>query len=208
MWLRRLVSSACAIRDMGRPAGSFTVALGVELKARLVAAARAAGTTPAVLARRAIGKALEDDGRGDRVTAPVNRSDEPLKEIRVKVPRGIAARLAEAARAAGVTRSAFVSAGAIGLAERSQARSGTQGQPAGIEAAGALREALVKSNATLAPIGRNLNQVTRVLNSQRGLVPTSDRENLAQIAHRVSEHLEVASELLHAIRAPRARAMR
>jgi hypothetical protein len=208
MWLRRLVSSACALGDMGKPAGSFTVALGVELKARLVAAAHAAGTTPAVLARRAIGKALEDDRREDRVTAPVNRPDEPLKEIRVKVPEGAAARLAEAARAAGVTRSAFVSAGAIDLAERSQTRFGTKEQPAGIEAAGALREALVKSNATLAPIGRNLNQVTRVLNTQRGLVSTSDRENLAEIAHRVSDHLELASELLQAIRAPRIRAVR
>jgi Bacterial mobilisation protein (MobC) len=208
MWLRRLVPSACAIRDMGKPAGSFTVALGVELKARLVAAAHAAGTTPAVLTRRAIGKALGDDRSEDRVTAPVNRPDEPLKEIRLKVPEGAAVRLAQAARAAGVTRSAFVSASAIGLAERSEARFMTEEQAAGIEAVGTLREALVKSNATLAPIGRNLNQVARVLNTQRGLVSKSDRENLAEIAQRVSAHLELASELLHAIRAPRIRTVR
>jgi len=193
---------------MGKSAGSFTVALGDDLKARLVAAAQAAGTTPAVLARRAIGKALRDRTRADHVSVPPARSGEPLKEIRVNVPESAAARLAEAARAAGMTRSAYVSAAAMGLAERSEARSRARKRPPGIEAAGSLREALVKSNATLAPIGRNLNQVTRVLNTYPGRISKSDRQSLSQAAHRVFEHLELASELLHAIRAPRMPAVR
>jgi len=126
----------------------------------------------------------------------------------VTVPRSTATRLAAAAYAAGMTRSAWVSAAAIGLAEQSLADSETKSQPAGIEAAPALRDALVKSNATLAPIGRNLNQVARVLNAHPDWMSKADRDGLAEVAQRVSKHLELASELLYAIRAPRIRVMR
>jgi hypothetical protein len=187
---------------MAKPAGSFTVALGQELKKGLVAAAHAAGTTPAVLARRAIVEALREGAQQDRAPAVPPKPGEPFNEIRVKVPRNAASRLAAAARAAGMTRSAYVSAATVELAERSAARAAAGPMP-GIEAAGALREALVKSNAILAPIGRNLNQVARSLNAYPGQMSNADRHNLAEVAHRVSEHLKLSSELLRAIRAPR-----
>jgi hypothetical protein len=196
-----------ATGHMAKPAGSFTVALGEELKKRFVAAAHAAGAPPAVLARRAIAEALRDGARQDRAPAVPARPGEPFNEIRVKVPRSAAARLAAAAGAAGMTRSAYVSAATIELAERSAARAAAGPMP-GIEAAGALREALVKSNAILAPIGRNLNQVARSLNTYPGQMSSAERQNLAEVAHRVSEHLELASELLNAIRAPRIRLVR
>ena len=201
-------SARPAARDMGKPAGSFTVFLGEELKARLVAAARRAGTSPSALARQSIAEALRLRNGEDHGSALAVSPGETMKEFRVTVPTSTAARLGAAARAAGVTRSAYVSAAAIGLAERSERRPGTREQPAGIEAAGALREALVKSNATLAPIGRNLNQVTRALNLHPGQSSKADRESLAEVAHRVLQHLELASELLHAIRALRIRAVR
>jgi len=193
---------------MGKPAGSFTVSLGDELKARLVVAAKSAGTRPAVLVRQAIAEALHDGTAEDKGPSTCVRAGGALKEIRVRVPERAAARLTASACAAGMTRSAYVSAAAVELAERSEARSGASAPPPGIEAAGTLREALVKSNATLAPIGRNLNQVTRALNTHAGQVSLADRENLAEVAKRVFEHLELASELLHAIRAPRTRAIR
>jgi hypothetical protein len=171
-------------------------------------AAKSAGTRPAVLARRAIAEALRDGTREDEGPGPAARPGEALKEIRVRVPESTAARLAAAARSAGMTQSAYVSAAAVGLAQRSGRHAEPISQPPGIEAAGALRDALVKSNATLAPIGRNLNQVTRALNTYPGQVSLADRENLAEVARRVLEHLELASQLLHAIRAPRTRAMR
>jgi hypothetical protein len=126
----------------------------------------------------------------------------------VKVPQNSAARLAEAAGAAGMTRSAYVSAAAVELAERSAALCGATAPMQGVVAACSLREALVKSTASLAPIGRNLNQVARTLNMYPGQVSLADRESLAEVARRVFEHLELASDLLHAIRAPRSRAMR
>ena len=192
---------------MAKPAGSFTVALGEDLKKRLVAAAQAAGSTPSVLARRAMAEALRDEARDCSPPMPA-RPGEPFNEIRVKVPQSAAARLAAAAGAAGMTRSAYVSAATVELAERSAAHCGVTAPMRGIEAAGTLREALVKSTASLAPIGRNLNQVARSLNTYPSQVSLADRENLAEVAHRVFEHLELASELLHAIRAPRTRAKR
>ena len=187
---------------MGRPAGSFTVALGDELKSRLVARARRAGTTPAVLARQAIAEALRQQASAETVPAVVPRPGEPLTEIRVRVAHSIAARLAAAAAAAGMTRTAYVSAAAAELADRSEARA--EAAPiAGIETAGALREALVKSNAALAPIGRNLNQVARALNAHPAQISDAQQRQLAEVAHRLRELLELVSQLLRAIRAPR-----
>lgn len=193
---------------MGRPAGSFTVALGDHLKARLLAAAQTAGTSAAVVARRAIGRALRDRADQESLLVHLAAPDEPLQEIRVNVPQSAAERLAAAARFAGMTRSAYVSAAAVHLAERWGASPRAAAQSSPVEAAGALRDALVKSNATLAPIGRNLNQVARALNMHPGLMSGPDREKLGEIADRVSEHLQHASELLQAIRAPRFRAAR
>jgi hypothetical protein len=124
-----------------------------------------------------------------------------MKEFRVTVPESAAAGLAAAARAAGMTRSAYVSTAALGLAD-ARGRGGRT--PACAPAAiASLREALMRSNAGLAPIGRNLNQVTRALNAHPGRMSRSDKENLERVAGRVVEHLEVVSELLHAIHAPR-----
>jgi hypothetical protein len=187
---------------MAKPAGSFTVALGDGLKARLMTAARAAGTAPAVLARRAIAEALRDQAEEQHLAVPVSRPGERLKEIRVRLPETATALLAAAAYAAGMTRSAYVTAAVIGIAERSRAGRGPDPQSTGLQRAGTLREALVKSNATLAPIGRNLNQVARVLNTHPGRMSKSDRESLALVAQRIVEHLELVSGLLHAIRAP------
>ena len=189
---------------MGQPTGSLTVALGQELKKRLVAAARGAGVTPSVLVRRAIVEALHGAEPQDRAPAVPAGPREPLREIRVKVSASAAARLAAAARAAGMIRSAYLSAATLELAERSVA-GGAPAPMLGVEAAGALRDALVKSNASLAPIGRNLNQVARSLNAYPGQISSADRQNLAQVAHRVTEHLQLASDLLRAIRAPRMR---
>ena len=189
---------------MGQPTGSFTVALGQELKKRLVAAARGAGVTPSVLVRRAIVEALRGTERQDRALAVPAEPREPLREIRVKVPTSAAARLAAAARAAGMIRSAYLSAATLELAERSVA-GGAPAAMLGVEAAGALRDALVKSNSGLAPIGRNLNQVARSLNAYPDQMSGADRQILVQLAHRVTEHLQLASDLLHAIRAARMR---
>lgn len=192
---------------MGRPAGSFTVALGGDLKSRVVAAARAGGTTPSVLVRRAVAEALSQVAGGGETPVPATRTEEPLTEIRVRVPESVAVRIAAASRAAGLTRGAFVSAAIAELADRTGKGSGAV-PPHGVEAAGFLRDALVRSNATLAPIGRNLNQIARALNMHPALASVADRQSLAEVARRVCEHLELASELLHAIRVPKRPAAR
>jgi len=152
---------------MGQPAGSITVALGESLKARLVAAARAAGTTPSVLARRAGAEAVGEVAGRDETAASAPRNEEPLTEIRIRVPESAAARFATACRACGLTRPAYASAAMVELAERSASRPGVTLAVAEIESAGALREAPVRSNATLAPIGRNLNEVARAEHALR-----------------------------------------
>jgi hypothetical protein len=195
-----------AMISMGKPAGSFTVALGSELKVRLLDAARAAGTSPAVITRRALEQALRDDAPKARVSrqAPAG---EPI-EIRLRVTAGVAAQLAAAAREAGMTRTAYVSTAAAELAERSAARGGRAPRAPGLEVVGALREALAMSNANLAPIGRNLNQVARALNTHPGHMSSADREELTRVVRRLCEHLKISSQLLHAIRAPRNRSER
>jgi predicted HicB family RNase H-like nuclease len=186
---------------MGKPAGSFTVALGDELKAQLVAAARKARTSPSALARQAIAQTLAGRDVDDRRPPPAQAASEAMKEFRVTVPKSSAARLAAAARAAGMTRSAYVSTAALGVADgRGRGGRAPVRAPAAISS---LREALMRSNAGLAPIGRNLNQVTRVLNAHPGRMSSSDKENLERVAEQVVEHLKVVSELLHAIHAPR-----
>lgn len=184
---------------MGRPAGSFTVALGDELKERLLTAARAGETTASVLARRAIFESLREEASVDDTPAVARANHEAFREFRVRVPDSVAARLAEAARAAGMTRSAYLSAAVAQISDRSEMRR-SKGQALDIEAAGSLREALVRSNATLAPIGRNLNQIARAVNAHPQLMSTENRQCLAEIARQVARHLELASDLLHAVR--------
>jgi hypothetical protein len=66
-----------------------------------------------------------------------------------------------------------------------------------------LKEALVKSNAGLAAIERSVGQMTRALDAHPGQITPSDRESLAAIGRAVTEHLELVSRVLQAIRAPR-----
>ncbi len=192
---------------MGKPAGSFTVALGDDLRASLITAARKAGVSASSLARRSIAQGLAESSGEHRRSSPTPRSGEPTKEVRVTMPQSAAVRLSAAARAAGMTRSAYLSSAALGLAEGSGRGTRVSLPGPGIGAVASLREALVKSNASLAPIGRNLNQVTRALNVRSGRLSRSDRDTLEQVAQRVLEHLKLVSQLLHAIRAPRAENM-
>jgi hypothetical protein len=66
-----------------------------------------------------------------------------------------------------------------------------------------LKEALVKSNAGLAAIERSVSQMTRALDAQPGQITPADRESVAAVRRAVTEHLELVSRALQAIRAPR-----
>lgn len=187
---------------MGRPAGSFTVALGSELRERLLAAARERGITPSAISRRAIFEALRDKASVAGTPLPTGRRGEAMKELRVRVPEGVAALLAASACAVGMTQAAYLSAVVAEIADRLELRV-PKGRALEIEAAGTLREAIVGSNATLAQIGRNLNQIARTLNANPKLMSAEDRRSLAEIARQVAQHLEIASDLLRAIRSPR-----
>ena len=193
---------------MGKGTGLITACLGRELKAQLMVAVRSAGTTQSRFVRRAIAECLRDDASRVQKLAVITARNEAEIRVHAHLPRSITEWYTAAARSAGTTRSSYLRAQLIEIAERVAAPESGPARAPGIRSAGTLREALVESNAHLAAIERSVSQMSRALEAYPGHVSVADRENLAAIGRALMEHLEVVSRTLTVIRAPRAAAAR
>ncbi|NRF71394.1 plasmid mobilization relaxosome protein MobC [Aquincola sp. S2] len=74
------------------------------------------------------------------------------------------------------------------------------GGPAGSQNLGDAVQQLIRSNAELVAIGRNLNQVAHSLNLYPGKTTAADREALERTVAAVYDHLEAAARLAAEIR--------
>jgi hypothetical protein len=191
---------------MGKGTGLISTYLGRELKAQLMVAVRSTGTTQSRFVRRAIAECLRNDASRVQKLAVITARTEDEIRVHAYLPRSIAEWYTAAARSAGTTRSSYLRAQLIEVAERVAAPESGAARAPGIRSAGTLREALVESNAHLAAIERSVSQMSRALEAYPGQVSAAHRENLAAIGRAVTEHLEVVSRTLTVIRAPRAAA--
>jgi hypothetical protein len=131
------------------------------------------------------------------------RGNEPEIRVHAYLPQSVADWYSEAARSAGTTRTSYLRAALIEVAERASSPERTTASAPKAGTTGTLKEALVKSNAGLAAIERSVSQMTRALDAHAGQISPPDRESLAAIGRAVTEHLKLVSRALQAIRAPR-----
>ena len=191
---------------MGKGTGLITACLGRELKAQLMEAVQNVGTTQSRFVRGAITAYLHDGAvRRQKLAVIARRSEEEIR-IRACLPRSVADWYAAAAGSAGTTRSSYMRAQLIEVAERDAAPKSARARAPGILSVGTLREALVESNAHLATVERSLNQISRALDACAAPVTAADQENLVRIGKAVTDHLDLVARTLTAIRAPRAAA--
>ena len=188
---------------MGKGTGLITACLGRELKAQLVEAVRNAHTTQSRFVRHAIARSLRSDGGRGQTLAVRTRGSEREMRVHAYLPQSVAEWYGAAARSAGTTRTSYLKAELIALAERGSSPERTTTPAPAAATVGTLKEALVKSNAGLAAIERSVGQMTRALNARPGQITSPDRDNLAAVERAVTEHLELVCRTLQAIRAPR-----
>jgi hypothetical protein len=188
---------------VGKGTGLVTVCLGRELKAQFIEAVQNAGTTQSRFVRQAIARCLRSDGGRRQGLAVRTRGSEREIRVHAHLPQSAADWYSAAARSAGTTRASYLRAELIEAAERGSSREGTTRPVPAAGTVGTLKEALVKSNASLAAIERSVSQITRALDADPGQVGAADCENLAAVGKAVTEHLELVSRALQAIRAPR-----
>ncbi len=199
---------------MSARAGQLSVDLG-PLKADLNEAARRAGVSPSVLARKAIAallgpttseSAVEVSQSAPRAAIERGKPEGKVLEVRVKLCAEDARKASEWARPEGLSRSEYLAV-LVGEAMRGAAkRAGTSanrgglGSPGLTRDLGGLREAPVGSTSQIAALGRNVNQIARCLNGNSGVVSRQNPETLAAVAGRVDRHGELAGAVLLALR--------
>jgi len=189
---------------VGKGTGLITACLGRELKAQLVEAVRSTRTTQSRFVRQAIARCLRSDGGRGQGLAVRTRGNEREIRVHTYLPQSVAEWYGAAARSAGTTRTSYLRAELIEVAERRSSPVTTTTPAPGAGTTGTLKEALVKSNAALAAIERSVGQMTRALDDAHpGQIAPSDRESLAAVGKVVTEHLALVSRALQAIRAPR-----
>jgi hypothetical protein len=189
---------------VGKGTGLITACLGRELKAQLVEAVRNARTTQSRFVRQAIARSLRSDGgRGQGVAVRTSGNEREIL-VHAYLPQSVAEWYSAAARSAGTTRTSYLRAELIAAAERDSSSERTTTPAPGAGTVGTLKEALVKSNAGLAAIERSVAHMTRALdNAHPEQIIPQDRESLAAVGRVVTQHLELVSRALQAIRAPR-----
>jgi hypothetical protein len=172
---------------------TLNVRLG-DLRGRLAARCARDGVPEGAFVRDALVRALDAAGelRAARPALPGGLAGE---RSRVRLPAYESARLHELAIRAGLSPSGYV-AKLVREAGGDRAETiRTSAQPA----AGHV-EALIASNSRLAPIGVNLNQVARNLNSAPGQITVEERGALERVLVAVQEHLQEAAAVLALLR--------
>lgn len=149
------------------------------------------------------GGAPRSDGGRAQGLAVRARGNEREIRVHAYLPQSVAEWYSAAARSAGTTRTSYLRAELIEVTERDSSLEGTIVPAPGAGSVGSLKEALVKSTASLAAIERSVSQMTRALDAYPGQIRPPDRDSLAAVGRAVTEHLELVSRALQAIRAPR-----
>jgi hypothetical protein len=167
----------------------FTVDLR-GLKPALLARAQANGISPSDLMRAALAQALEvalpARGTADG-TGLVRGTPGRTVQVYLRLTASESQLLLSNARAAGMSKGDYVGALMSGA---------TVSDSSSIRAAVA---ALTESNAEIAAIGRNLNQLVRLLNAASGRA-AEHRETFRTLAAQVRGHIENASQVLAHLR--------
>jgi hypothetical protein len=185
------------------------------LKTGLYEAARRAGVSPSLLARKAIAALLTSTASeseievpqpAQRATVERGKPEGKVLEVRVRLRQEDARKASECARAEGLSRSEYLAV-LVGEAMREVAkRAGTSANPGGLASPGpamalaGMREALVGSTSQIAALGRNVNQIARSLNRDSSVVSKQNLETLAAVANRVDRHVDLVGAVLLALR--------
>lgn len=166
------------------------------LKAALVARAQADRVSVSVLVRGAVSRelGLSADGEASRVDAPAARhAGAPRVKLSIRMTAAEARQLAAAARAAGLSRGAYLA----GLIANVPVLSEGGGRAEHIAA-------LMGSSAELATLSRNIHRLTVLLRQANVEPARSYREMLDTVADNVRTHLELAARALAELQ-PRSR---
>jgi hypothetical protein len=158
------------------------------LRPALEQTAQRTGMTPSAFTRRAVAMALTRDAAGT-TTARVASPHSHCVKVSLKLSRRHAVMLQNVARTAGMFPSRYVEAlldGVPDIAQRGR-------RPEALEA-------LTRSNAELAAVGRNLNQLARALNRSDKAGADAAAAAVPDIAAAVREHLQVAATVLTTLR--------
>jgi len=192
----------------------MSVDLG-PLKAGLYQAAHRTGVSPSVLARKAISDLLDSTTSesgvevlqpGPRAAVERGKPEGEVLEVRVKLCEEDARTASGCARAEGLSRSEYlavlVSEAMRGVAKRAgtSANQGGLWPPGRAMALAGMREALVGSTSQIAALGRNVNQIARILNGNSSVVSKQNLETLAAVAGRADRNVELAGAVLLALR--------
>jgi hypothetical protein len=158
------------------------------LKAALVARAQAERVSVSVLIRRAVARdlGLASDGEASRIDGPTGRqsSGTPVK-LSIRMTAAEARQLAAGARAAGLSRGAYLA----GLVANVPVLSTAGGRPEHIAT-------LMASCAELSTLSRNVHRLTALLRQANVEPARPYREMLDTLAGDVRRHLELAARVL------------
>jgi hypothetical protein len=158
------------------------------LRPALEQMAQHSGMTPSAFTRRAVALALARNAAWTATAHGVSPRSHCIK-VSLKLSRRHAAMLRDGARSAGMFPSPYVEALLDGVPDIAQ--SGRRPEAL---------EALTRSNAELAAMGRNLNQLARALHRSHQAGATEAAAAVSDMAAVVREHLEVAATLLATLR--------
>jgi hypothetical protein len=179
---------------MNTPSHDFVTVDMRGLKAALVARAQADRTTVSVLVRTAVARELGVAGEGAQAPAPAtSTTPEEWVKLSIRMPVAEAIRLDLGARAAGLSRAAFL-AGLV--AEVPILTSGGRRNES--------IASLVASNAVMADLARDLRHLTQLL-SRGDVAPARVyRQRLDTVGDEVRAHLRLASRTLADLKPRRA----
>lgn len=179
-------------RHMNTPSHDFVTVDMRGLKAALVERARAERVSVSVLVRRAVAREFElnaspeTDRAGDSSRATLASTTVKLS---IRFTRVEAAQLAAGARAAGLSRGAYLAGLIGGVAALSGGASRTD-----------FVAALIASSSELSTLSRDIHQLTSLLRQGNVRAAQEYRERLDTLAGDVRRHLSLASGVLADLR--------
>ena len=156
------------------------------LKPLIAACAAQANKPPTTWARELMAQAVEALGAGpipERSTPRRPARNGNLVKFFARLTPEEAAAIKAAAKTAGLSQSEYVARLAM-----NPAVAGTIGVPA--------LQALAESNRQLLAIGRNLNQIARMLNEYPGRMTRADQALILKVAELARAHVELAAGVI------------
>jgi hypothetical protein len=177
------------------------VDVGPELSARVRAAAAAGGRTPSEWTRELLQRELAQEA----ASADTGHQQQSGPDASAAVPGRLVldAELASLLQQVQVQGQFRTRPAALRLVLRHFIGKGPTPAAESVDAT-PLKDgvaALMRSNHELLPIGKNINQIAKSLNSMQGGFRNTDTKNLQVFAQAVREHVEQAARVVATIRA-------